>query len=814
MSAATILSGLSCMPGLPTDHLARPRLSEALLRSEARVRLLWAPAGSGKTVLLRECMEYCPAETRLCWLDLQGRGIGAEQFLDLLAERLGLRDSASLPGRLAGWDAPLWLVLDDLPRHADAAFDAMLNQLLLQSSPKVHWWLGSRRRAGLQLERLLLMGALHEVDFSQLTMRVDELGTFVPNSPPEALLTQTGGWFAAVRLLVARSGQGEYYLLQSYLDQELLAYLPESLREGFCALACLPSFDAALCEQLTGVADGRQQMLQLYENSAFVEVLAQGVQRIYPVVARMLQERVPVRLRKTFHLRASQWLLAQERVAEAIDYALLGEQPETAASLIERLTLDWLLCGRHLAQMLRWRQQLPSELRDCSPRLMTLGAWALLLAGRLDELQGCLEQLQRFLPAPACAEMEVLQEQWRILSLSLDACQGSGDACLDVQCADWPVTAMAWLMQGDTFLASGRMSAAQELNRRALKLAREQGSRVFEGLFLLQHMQMLETRGELVRAEALGRRVAAELADEPGLLRGRAHLALARLLARLGRCVEADGHFRLGLHESGEVGDPYSLYGHLGLADLHAATGDFPTAFSHLSEAERDMQLGQVAEVLYRPQICLLRGRIWLCQGQSERVRRLVEQCLGRYPRNVAGGAPETQPSLYLLRLRTLSASGLDMAEELEQASAQALEERRVALACEAWFALAECHAARARQRKASSALLDGMALSRRMAMLEVEWHCRPVEPSLLALTQRAAGQGGDDCGVTSAQLSRRELSVLQMIAQGLPNQDIADQMHISLHTVKSHAQKINIKLGVSRRVQAVVRAKELGLVH
>jgi LuxR family maltose regulon positive regulatory protein len=61
--------------------------------------------------------------------------------------------------------------------------------------------------------------------------------------------------------------------------------------------------------------------------------------------------------------------------------------------------------------------------------------------------------------------------------------------------------------------------------------------------------------------------------------------------------------------------------------------------------------------------------------------------------------------------------------------------------------------------------------------------------------------------------LSAREQAVLQLIAQGCSNQEISDQLFISLHTVKTHASHINSKLGVERRTQAVARAKELGLL-
>jgi len=65
----------------------------------------------------------------------------------------------------------------------------------------------------------------------------------------------------------------------------------------------------------------------------------------------------------------------------------------------------------------------------------------------------------------------------------------------------------------------------------------------------------------------------------------------------------------------------------------------------------------------------------------------------------------------------------------------------------------------------------------------------------------------------TAEQLSSRELAVLRLIAQGCSNQEISEQLFISLHTVKTHASHINSKLGVERRTQAVARAKELGVL-
>ena len=61
--------------------------------------------------------------------------------------------------------------------------------------------------------------------------------------------------------------------------------------------------------------------------------------------------------------------------------------------------------------------------------------------------------------------------------------------------------------------------------------------------------------------------------------------------------------------------------------------------------------------------------------------------------------------------------------------------------------------------------------------------------------------------------ISKREYEVLELIAQGLSNQEIAEKLFVSLNTVKTHSSNLFMKLDVRRRTQAVQRAKELGLL-
>jgi NarL family two-component system response regulator LiaR len=70
-----------------------------------------------------------------------------------------------------------------------------------------------------------------------------------------------------------------------------------------------------------------------------------------------------------------------------------------------------------------------------------------------------------------------------------------------------------------------------------------------------------------------------------------------------------------------------------------------------------------------------------------------------------------------------------------------------------------------------------------------------------------------DDNELARIGLSKRELEVLQLMAQGLSNHQIAEQLFVSLNTIKTHSSKVFEKLEVQRRTQAVDKAKKLSLI-
>jgi len=72
---------------------------------------------------------------------------------------------------------------------------------------------------------------------------------------------------------------------------------------------------------------------------------------------------------------------------------------------------------------------------------------------------------------------------------------------------------------------------------------------------------------------------------------------------------------------------------------------------------------------------------------------------------------------------------------------------------------------------------------------------------------------GPNQTVIADLGISARELEVLGLMAKGCSNQEIADQLFISLPTVKSHSSNLFVKLDVGRRTQAVHKAKELGIL-
>jgi LuxR family transcriptional regulator, maltose regulon positive regulatory protein len=113
---------------------------------------------------------------------------------------------------------------------------------------------------------------------------------------------------------------------------------------------------------------------------------------------------------------------------------------------------------------------------------------------------------------------------------------------------------------------------------------------------------------------------------------------------------------------------------------------------------------------------------------------------------------------------------------------------------------------------KLAAAPAKGHAAAARLPAVYVERLLAAFEHAGLPVFSPPRRGGAAMAGLVVA-LSDRELEVLQLLAAGKPNQAIAEELVVTLETVKSHVAHILGKLGVANRTQAVARARELGLL-
>ena len=297
------------LPRLSSHHQPRTRLSEPLLASVARVRLICAPAGSGKSALLAECLLQAPQRCEVCWLPLAGAALSVDEFCLRLAQALGLAETteSGLVAALSRWSLPTWLFIDDYCRLPEPALDALLDRLLTVSSPALTWWIGTRRRPQCNWPRLLLDDELYECESATLALSADEIAQALRHLSPEQagsvaarIVQRTGGWCAGVRMALlqkcdwSQSNQPQQRVdtLLDYLQHELFNNLTPELAENWRVLAHLPRFNAELCEHLFGAGEGAQCLRTLQTLGCFIEPWHDSADwlQVFPPLSRVMRD--------------------------------------------------------------------------------------------------------------------------------------------------------------------------------------------------------------------------------------------------------------------------------------------------------------------------------------------------------------------------------------------------------------------------------------------------------------------------------------------------------------------------------------------
>lgn len=619
------------------------------------------------------------------------------------------------------------------------------------------------------------------------------------------------------------------------------AFLAQTARfERFCA---------ELCDTVREAGDSAAILDHLQQHQVFLVPLDENGQwfRYHHLfsdllLARPLPDFGPSA--GSLHLRACGWFSRHGLLDQAVEQALRAGQPDVAASLVQNLSEEQLLAEQNIATLLRWKMDLPDSLLASTPRLILLYGWALALACQLDAAEELAGQLARFLPAPDESAQRDLLAQWQALSGVIARGRGDIDkaeahcreALQDLAGERYGTRLQCLSTLSNLAVTRGDFWQARNYNRDALEFAQRYGNPLFEALVHYDRARVLQARGEVARAEEEVRQGLERLQHLPAqrryAVRGRLLLYRGYLRSLALQPDEARKWIKQGIEETRSCRDVSLVIGYCVLASLEGRLGNYAAAFARLGDVERLMHAWDIPPIYYLAAITLIKCELWLAQGQTELAGVWLQRLGGTYG-GQAATPPECSP-LLPLHVELLQA-GLERREGRPEEAARRLdrlarstrENGALLPARLALGQLAALHLEQGREREALATLQQAMEGAVGGALLPLhellvqqpEWLREqlqrfPACPGAQRMRALLPEPPAEPAGSAGEVLSGRELAVLELIAQGLSNQEISERLFISLHTVKSHARHINDKLGVERRTQAVARAKHMGLLR
>ncbi|MFI5897735.1 LuxR C-terminal-related transcriptional regulator [Actinoplanes sp. NPDC051513] len=852
-------------PAVRQPLVPRRRLAEML---DAGVRgpvtLVCAGPGWGKSTLVASWAEARMASGPIAWLTLGPQHNDPPAFWSDFVMALRLSgavpcgnllehlDQAAVPQVIDGLNAlpsPVVLVLDDFHQVDDSRVIGDLARLLHDPPPALRLVLVARGEPALPLHRFRAGGDLTEIRARHLAFLAPEAAELpavhrrrLPVEELAELLERTEGWVVGLQLLadvLAERGaldNGEIRAVSDYLLREVVAGLPAEMRQ-FLARTSLPDeVCGPLADALTGESYSRRLLERLESANAFVTRVEErpGWFRYHPLLREALLHQMALDrpgAEAELHLLAAQWFAAKQQIIEALRHAaaagdwayfgrlaveramvrVLGGSREPFVELLGRIppedhaaTPELALCGAavrytsgdrpgtagllRLARSLAERQSTVATSTDLTLRLMEAGV----LHWRVGDMPGLIEKSTETLKLLTSYRLDELPSLLHYRAVALNE-KGAG---------------LLWMDKPDH---------ADRYLWAASTAARSVGSTLTE-INALSHLALLVLlQGSMPEASTFVT-AALDLARRNGF-EGTAQVAIAYLtlaLIELGRdrAAQAQEALRMALHAGGE--EPAAAPAVLAVlvrTHMLLIAGEAAAAKALLRQTREDAPATLVAPVLDR----------WLRLAESEADLLLggAREVVARYDPDLPRGVLNPHELVCLARA-LLAVGDHGPAERL---LARVRESADHVSAVTAWIATAFAADAEGHGNRSIDAISRAVTIAeregfravfrsfdqRRLAILldRRRW----VEEHTATPAVMPPKRAGDEATAPSDVLSERERDVLRYLPTVLTAGEIAGNLNISINTVKAHMRSIYRKLGAARRREAVVRARQLGLL-
>jgi LuxR family transcriptional regulator, maltose regulon positive regulatory protein len=871
----TVAAADLVIPTPPSPLVLRPhlfaRLSEGI---EGPLTLVSAPAGAGKTALLSSWLSTDPRP--VAWLSAR-RQLGEATFwAEWLAAIKRVVPARSSLGRLsaprtgtpptfvlellngfAELEEPVVVVVDDFQLVKSVEISATIEQLLRAAPASFRLVLSTRHDPMLPLHLLRASGELTELRARDLAVTPEEaqellegLGVELDAAAFSVLIEQTEGWAAGIRLFTLshraklRDGAELTQLefddrpASEYLLAEVLRGQPDDVQDFMLATSIAERFTPDLADTMTGRTDSGQIAERLVAENLFVDRL-----KTHPPWYRyhhLFAELLRAELRHTqrgripdLHSRAARWHFEQGSPMEAVHHALTAGDLE----LLTMCLVDgWfeLIARTDTAFQDDVLARIPEADVDASAELSAVLASVDFINGQYRSGSRRLERARKLWPKGAARPVKAVltfAELLRATSrgafndvgrLSRALLQVADEGRFSSQARD-TLRAIALSHLGLAEVAVEELAEAERHLTEALEVSRVADVPYAE-LASMGGLAWLELiRGRLRRAGRIAR-AGVELAQA----RGWEHSAQATLSLSALALVEqewddleaAEGHGR-ELSETARRAD--DVTGRAWSAAIHASLslagrgGDVELALERLRGTKSDVK-GLQSPRLHRA-FAGLEARLLAAGADHEGAASVADQAVESHP---------SSPGLRAVRARLLLESGdaesalaaleapTDAAYPIVAVERDVLRALALRASGQEARALAELEAALA-QAEPEGIRRPFLSAGPGVRELLAEHLRKAVSHRWFASELLRRLEGGNGSIVLPAELleplSAREGEVLRFLPTMMSNADIASELFVSVNTVKTHVKSIYRKLDVTRRQDAVRRARQLHLL-
>lgn len=758
------------------------------------------------------------------------------------------------------------LILDDYHLADNTAINQALTFLLEHQPPTMHVVISTRADPDLPLPRMRARGQLVEVRQADLRFTKSEAALFfdritgfeISDDNLVLLLQRTEGWATGLQLAalaMQRAGDKSHFIttfagrheyIADYLHFEVLNQLTPQFREFLLKTSVLDEMTGSLCNQLTGREDGQQTLEELAAMNLFIISLDDERRwyRYHKLFAELLQQllrqTLPDQIRE-LHDKASRWYARQKYSAEAIKHALVAEQYEWAAEQVA-MAADATLMSSELTTFAGWIESLPEELVRSKPSLCLYYAYALLLLGKpFSDVETWLpmdNSNPQNLPAsalPLFAYIAIIEGR------ESRAAELSRQALTKLPEGERFVRSLAYWLLSVSGLRDEEPSKGLQRLEEATHFVEESGNLFVSVLVLCNQAELCMIQGRLREAEKRYRRalsIGTQTSERRLPVAGLALAGLGEILREWNDLETALTYLLEGIELTRKWAAPATLDGYFSLMLTFYALDNHERALDTLARAR---QVAKGFDVTEQDDwlVDLVGARLQLYLGEVDKVWHWVQA--GGLQSEI--GVPfvgddksmEARKRKYermvLARLLILDNRPIEALATLDGLSALFEKRQRVRSLIELFILQSLAYQESGDQTSARRAMAEALALAEQGGYVRVFLDEGPAVAKLLyqAVEQnifteyagrllalapaRETRQIHEVAGISIEPLSPRELEVLQLIARGNSNQEIALELVLSVSTVKVHTRNIYRKLNVNSRIQAVARAKSLGLL-